>query len=167
MNKNIKKLNAGGRGFTLIELLVVIGIIAILAAIVIVAINPSRQFAQARNTQRESNVASILNAIGQNIADHKGIFSCGTIDLITGPKDIKKTGGFDLRPCIIPTYMPEVPGDPKVGTNTCTNDACSNSGGDYNTHYTVEQDTQGRVKVCSDEHDEAGILTAGPYCLTR
>src|SRR3989344_8197864 len=60
-------------GFTLIEILVVIGIIAILAAIVIIAINPARQFKQARDTQRTSNVNAILNAVGQFIADNKGV----------------------------------------------------------------------------------------------
>ena len=62
------------KGFTLIEILVVIGIIAILATIAIIAINPARQFAQARNSQRYSNVESILNAIGQRVADNKGLF---------------------------------------------------------------------------------------------
>ncbi|HVU79832.1 MAG TPA: prepilin-type N-terminal cleavage/methylation domain-containing protein, partial [Candidatus Paceibacterota bacterium] len=76
MKNNFKK--AGG--FTLIEVLIVIGIIAILAAIVIVAINPAKQFAQARNTQRESNIGAILNAIGQRAADNKGIFA-GTFDI--------------------------------------------------------------------------------------
>jgi len=67
-------------GFTLIEILVVIGLIALLAAIVIIAINPARQFAQGRNTQRVSNVNAILNAIGQRMADNKGIFADGTAD---------------------------------------------------------------------------------------
>ena len=51
------------QGFTLIELLVVIGILAVLLAITLIAINPAKQFAQANNTQRSSDVNTLLNAI--------------------------------------------------------------------------------------------------------
>ncbi len=142
-------------GFTLIELLVVIGIIAILAGIVVVAINPSRQFAQARNAQRESNVATILNAIGQNIADNRGTFTCTGVGTAIGSTATKiGTGETDLS-CLTPTYIPTaIPVDP--------------IGGDASdTKYTVVKDTQGRYTVCAPSHAEASISGSATYCLTR
>lgn len=65
------------KGFTLIELLVVIGIIAILAGIVIVAVNPGRQLAQARNAQRWNDVNALLNAIHQYAVDNNGNMPAG------------------------------------------------------------------------------------------
>ena len=103
----------------MIELLVVIGIIAILAGVVIVALNPGRQFAQARNTQRWSNVNTILNAISQNMADNKGLFSCTSGPLPTTTTEVG-SAVYNIEPCISPTYVSVMPTDPTGGTATNT-----------------------------------------------
>src|SRR3990167_1758421 len=51
------------RAFTLIELLVVIAILGILAAAVLVAINPGKRTAQARDAQRKQDINAIANAL--------------------------------------------------------------------------------------------------------
>ena len=114
-------------GFTLIELLVVMGIIAVIATIVLVAINPARQFAQSRNTQRSSNVNAILNAIGQRIADNKGVFEGGSCPILSAAT----TSVVDLTTCLVPTYLTAMPIDPKPNS------------GDYG----VSTTTAGRINV--------------------
>jgi len=155
MFKKLKKLQQNKKGFTLIEILVVIGLIAILAAVVLIAINPARQFALGRNSQRTSNVNAILNTIGQNLVDNKGTFTCAA----------------DLRPCIVSTYISEIPVDPNVSgaTNTCVDTSPGNcNSGTYDTMYTVMQDaTTKRVTVCAPGGAESAIAGSTAICITR
>jgi len=151
------------QGFTLIEILVVIGIIAILAAIVIVAINPSRQFAEARESQRVSNIDSILDAIGQRMADNKGVFaassSCPIIGTATSSIE-NGPNGTDANPldlatnCLVPTYIASLPSDPSGPTPPSTG-------------YTVSVDSNGRTMVCAPLAVESAIKGSGAICVVR
>jgi prepilin-type N-terminal cleavage/methylation domain-containing protein len=139
-------LPAGQAGFTLIELLVVIGIIAILAAVVIVAVNPAHQFALARDTQRSANVATILDAVDENMAEHKGVFTCnGAAFVIDGPNPNPtpimsgSANGGDLAPCLVPDYVSSLPYDPTSGSYTSTSS--------YDTGYQIGKDYSGHIMV--------------------
>ncbi len=147
----MKKI-AKNKGFTLIEILVVIGIIALLAAIVIIAINPARQFAQARNSQRTSNLNTILNAIGQNLADNKGVTTCSGI---TAATTTIGTGGTNLATCLVPTYIPsEIPMDPNGGTAA-------------DTKYQISVNTNGRYMICAPNAAETAIAGSVAICVSR
>lgn len=127
------------KGFTLIELLVVIGILAILLAITLIAINPSRQFAQANNTKRRSDVLQILNAIHQYAADHSGTLPAGISS--TTATDIASSG-IDICSVIMPTYISALPQDPKSNSGVPITSCAT-----YDTAYQVRLDAGNRVIV--------------------
>lgn len=118
-------------GFTLIELLVVIGILAVLLAITLIAINPARQFAQANNTQRASDVSAILNAVHQYMADNNGVPPTG---ITNATLSISNTGA-DLCADLVTQYLAALPRDPQAPVAGPVSEAeCA---GTYDTGYTI------------------------------
>lgn len=135
------------KGFTLIELLVVIGILAVLLAITLIAINPARQFAQANNTKRSSDVNAILNAVGQFAADNHGTLpanlatNCSTTPCaITG---VVAAGNIDLCPTLVTSYLAALPVDPQTNNGT----PVSTCNATYASGYTIQVASGGDSRV--------------------
>jgi len=114
-------------GFTLIEILVVVALIAILTAITFIAINPGKNFADARDTTRATHVSQILNAVSQYLtkpgntlitlapnalATATAIPVCTTN--ISG--DVIGTAGIDLTAPLVTAgdYIVGIPVDPNT-----------------------------------------------------
>jgi type IV pilus assembly protein PilA len=161
-------------GFTLIEVLIVIGILAILAGIVLVAINPARQFRQANNAERESNVNALLSAVSQYTVDNKGAFPTeieADVDDIAGASG---TDDADLCDVLVPRYIPALPVDPLqaqtdtdlgVDDKSITTDECDE---DYETGYTVAlEDGRIVIRAPRTEDVDAGGTASEVITVTR
>ncbi len=137
--------NKNQKGFTLIELLVVIGILAILLAITLIAINPARQFGQANDTKRRSDVTQILNAIGQYTASNTGQLPPNVQALASGSAALNSTNFPSLCGQLVPNYMPALPMDPTL--NDQAGVEAGDCAGTWDTGYTVAKDANNRITV--------------------
>lgn len=148
----MKIAQSKSRGFTLIELLVVVGILAILLAITLIAINPARQFSQANNTKRSSDVNAILNAVGQFAADNNGTLPAG---ITSTPTNITDTG-VNICADLVPTYMAALPVDPLTNNGT----QVTNCGAAYDTNYQISVSaTDQRVTVAAPAAELSAVIS--------
>jgi len=149
-----KGINAN-RGFTLIELLVVITIIATLAVVVFVALNPGQRLKDSRDARRTADVDSILTAIHQAIVDNKGSASAslngseqqlGTAPsgcaIATGGCSVVSGACLDLSTALA-KYLKSMPIDPSGGATYVAG----------KTGYSASIDNNGivTVKACGTE----------------
>jgi prepilin-type N-terminal cleavage/methylation domain-containing protein len=119
-------------GFTLIELITVIGIIGILSTITIAAVNPARQFAKARDSQRETDLIGIMSSIYQYSSEHSGAvpdtdgnaatsnFPTTLTCIGTGGSCFNLGAAGDTGETLVPVYLPSMPKDPQIGTDSDT-----------------------------------------------
>jgi prepilin-type N-terminal cleavage/methylation domain-containing protein len=133
------------RGFTLLEVLLVVAVIAILAGIVIIAINPGRQLGSSRNAQRQADVTTILNAVYQYSLDNNGTLpasiTASAVEICTTTGATCTSGGLaDLG--VLTTnekYLSSLPKDPQCPT------ICAANGADY----TIMRTVNGRITVAA------------------
>ncbi|MEI7424772.1 MAG: type II secretion system protein, partial [Candidatus Staskawiczbacteria bacterium] len=152
------------KGFTLLEILLVIALIAILAGIVIVAINPAKQLADGRNTQRRSDVNAVIDAIYQysikNNGDIPGVDAvtatsqvigtsatgCDTAASITCAGATTVAACLNLTSSLAPDYIVSIPKDPSTGS-------------DAKTFYYINKNANGRVTVGSCSAENSAIIS--------
>ncbi len=145
------------RGFTLLEILLVVAAIAILAGIVIVAINPSKQLAETRNAQRRVDVETVLSGVYQYAIDNSGslpgtIITSATCTSTAGTGICKGgacVGGTDLSALTLnQKYLTALPTDPTtIGTATGTG-------------YFISKSNFGRITVCAPQAEQAAYISA-------
>jgi len=147
------------RGFTLIELLVVIGILAILLAITLIAINPAHQFGQANNTRRRSDVLQILNAVHQYTAEHGGSLPDELTKNLAATYFNDTTSLKSLCAKLMPVYLPALPVEPSLKAATNITD-CKEAGDKLwgTTGYQISTDDMQRVTVISPVADNGETI---------
>lgn len=144
-----KFLPKAQKGFTLLEILLVVAAIAILAGIVILALNPTKQLGDTRNAQRRVDVSTILNAVYQYAIDNNGTLPAS---VTTTQTEICKTGGtctslIDLS--VLTTsekYVVTMPYDP--------NGSSTNGAG-----YEIKKSANGRVTVVAPDAEEGATIS--------
>jgi type IV pilus assembly protein PilA len=139
------------KGFTLIEVLLVVAIIAILAGIVILAVNPGKQLGDTRNSERRADVNTILNAVYQYSIDNQGNLPSS---ITTTTTDICATGASSCTGLVDLSvlaangkYLVAIPSDPQTGTAT-------------DTHYQIAKDANGRVTVSAPSAEQGVTISA-------
>lgn len=157
MLRNQKNSLPTKQGFTLIEILLVIGIIAVLATVVVVALDPAKRFADAKDARRLSDIQSILSAVQQHIVDNKGTLPSGLdsterqIGTAGSGCSISGNCGVTVDSCIdmsgelsLGHYLKSLPFDPNVTSESTT-------------HYSIQVDSNNIVTVTACDSTDTTI----------
>lgn len=128
-------------GFTLLEILIVMALIAILIGIVVVALNPARQFASARNSTRYAHLNTVMSAISSNMAENRGTFVCTSGAIPATSTLMASTGGYNIAPCLVTNFISAMPVDPSASGAQWTSTT------DYDAGYAISRGADGRITV--------------------
>lgn len=139
------------KGFTLLEILLVVAAIAILAGIVIIAINPTKQLGDTRNAQRSADVNTILNAVYQYALDNNGTLPASIT--VSSAEICATTGGactggtIDLGVLTLnEKYLVTIPRDPQKPTGVGVG-------------YNIVKTANGRITITAPLAEQGKVIT--------
>ncbi|PSO43881.1 MAG: hypothetical protein BRC23_02615 [Parcubacteria group bacterium SW_4_49_11] len=141
------------KAFTLLEILLVVAAVGLLAAIVFVAINPNEQLGKVRDTERQSEVDTLHDAIRQYSTDNGGTYPSAIAEMSNAEaKEICADGVSDeacinLTDDLTPEYIAEVPSGPQTE-------------GPGSGYVVSKQDTRVRISAQNVE-ERSELITAG------
>lgn len=151
------------KGFTLIEILLVVLIIAILAVVVFVSLNPAKRLADSRDSRRTTDVDSILSAVHSYIVDNKGALPTGLTTGMAAQLQLGTAGGAAISttttPCTVAAnakvdlttplakYLKTIPTDPSNGTSAATG-------------YAIQVDANNIVTVSACNSENASVTAS-------
>ncbi len=154
------------RGFTLIELLVVITIIIILAAVVMIAINPAEMARRGRDATRLSDIENVRKSIDLTIAEGGTIVDCPSVagaacrdSTLATAAMCDGTGWVNTNIC---AYLAALPVDPSNAAPNIYEYSANAATQSYELNCVLESTTNAD-KMANDGGDNAGKLESGTY----
>jgi prepilin-type N-terminal cleavage/methylation domain-containing protein len=175
-------LNTNKKGFTLVELMIVIAILAILGTVVVSVLNPAELLAQARDSQRISDLAALNGALALYLSDVSspslGVCSATTANctaaasasgLVTrtvctssNSRAINGTGWVDVNFTSISSGspLPTEPIDPVNSTSLFYSYGCDNSALKYEIDARMESNKYRNIGN-SDGGDTSSVYEVG------
>ena len=149
------------KGFTFLEIILFLGVVAVLLGIFFLAINPTKQLGDIRNSQRRLDVLTILDAVYQYSIDNNNTFPAvinkTNLICVADTNQICQDGGtcnnlinlYNDLTIASSTYLKSMPKDPAV--------AISAGGGSR--YYISKQQASGRITVCAPKAENGMVIS--------
>ena len=145
----ISMKQTNNKGFTLLEILLVVAAIAILAGIIIIAINPGKQLSETKNAQRRIDINTLVNAVYQYSIDNNGALPAS---ITTTSTEICKTTAIS---CLGYVDLGVLTANEKYLVGLPTDPTGSSANG---TGYKISKDVNGRVIVIAPSAEAGATI---------
>ncbi len=101
-----RKLNKSFNfGFSLVEIIIAVGILALLAGVIVITVNPAQRMASMRDNQRESFAHAIWHSVERRVERERGGWESEDCDPLPSEETLIASDGYNLYACIYDGYL--------------------------------------------------------------